>query len=85
MAGSTQFDFTDLQVEACGTVRKVESGYRFSEIVIRPNVQITSSKEWERALDLLKKAEGLCLVSRAIGTPLRFEPQIEITEVVPPV
>jgi organic hydroperoxide reductase OsmC/OhrA len=50
--------------------------------VIRPKLKITASKERERALDLLKKAEGLCLVSRTIDVPLRFEPQIEVIETV---
>ena len=80
IAGSAQ---SDLQVEASGTVRKAaEFGYGFSEIVIRPNLKIASSKERERALDLLEKTERLCLVSRAIRTPLKFEPQIEVTEAV---
>lgn len=78
IAGSAHFNFTDLQVEASGTVRKGESGYSFTEIVLRPNLKISSSGERERALDLLKKAEKLCLVSRAIGTPVKFEPQLEI-------
>ncbi len=74
-----QFDFTDLQVEASGTVRKAQSGYG-CEIVIRPTLKIACSEERERALDLLKKAERLCLVSRALGTNLRFEPKIEVIE-----
>src|SRR6201997_1017091 len=34
IAGSAQFDFTDLQVAASGTVRKAESGYTFTQIVL---------------------------------------------------
>src|ERR1700722_17783693 len=30
--------------------------------------------------DLLKRAEKLCLVSRALGTNLKFEPQVEIVK-----
>jgi len=75
-----QFDFKDLQVEASGTVRKAQSGFGFSEIVICPTLKIACSEERERALDLLKKAEKLCLVSRALGTNLRFEPKIEVIE-----
>src|SRR5271157_607143 len=37
IAGSAQFDFTDLQVEASGVVRKAESGYNFTQIIVRPN------------------------------------------------
>jgi peroxiredoxin-like protein len=78
LAGSSQFNFTDLQVEASGTVRKAESGYSFSQIVLRPILKIGSAEERERALDLLNQAERLCLVSRAIGTTVTFEPQLEI-------
>ena len=80
IAGTAQFNFTDLQVEASGTIRKADSGYTFSQIVLRPNLKIASAEERERALDLLRKAEKLCLVSRAIGTALKFEPQLEITK-----
>ena len=80
VAGSGQFDFTDLQVEASGKIRKSQFGYVFSEIVIQPTLNIACSEERERALDLLRKAEKLCLVSRAIDVPLRFEPKVEITQ-----
>jgi peroxiredoxin-like protein len=80
IAGTAQFDFTDLQVEASGTVRKIDSGYSFTQIVVRPNLKINSAEERDRALDLLKRAEKLCLVSRALGTNLKFEPQLEIVK-----
>lgn len=82
IAAAAQFPFTDLQVEANGTVRKADSGYTFTQIVIRPNLKIESEQERGRALDLLKRAEQLCLVSRAIGTTLKFEPQLELTNPV---
>ena len=50
--------------------------------MICPTLKITHPTEREHALDLLKKAERLCLVSRAIDVPLRFEPKIEVTEAV---
>jgi organic hydroperoxide reductase OsmC/OhrA len=75
-----RFDFTDLQVEASGTIRKAQSGYGFTEIVIQPTLKIACAEQRERALDFLKKAERLCLVSRALGTALRFEPKIEVIE-----
>lgn len=79
IAGSARVDFTDLQVEAGGTIQKEESGYRFSRIVLRPNLRIASAGERERALELLQRAEKLCLVSRAIGAIVTFEPQLEIS------
>jgi peroxiredoxin-like protein len=80
IAGTADLDFTDLQVEASGTIRKAESGYTFSEIVVRPNLKISSDEERERALDLLHRAEKLCLVARAIGPKVQFEPQLEVSK-----
>ncbi len=82
VASAAHFDFTDLQVEASGTIRRADSGYCFTEIVIRPNLKISSSDQRERALEVLNKSEKLCLVSRAIGATLKFEPQLEIVRVV---
>jgi organic hydroperoxide reductase OsmC/OhrA len=78
IAGNVPFDFTDLQVEASGTIRKAASGYSFTEIVLRPTMKIAEFSDRERALDLLKRTERLCLVARALDTPLRFEPQLEV-------
>jgi organic hydroperoxide reductase OsmC/OhrA len=82
IAGSVRFDFTDLQVEASGTVRKAASGYSFSEIVLRPTLEISDFSKREKALDLLKQTERLCLVARALAVPIRFEPQLEVIESV---
>ena len=83
IAGGLEFNFTDLQVEARGTVGKAESGYNLTQIVIRPNLKIASAEERDKALDLLKRAEKLCLVSRALGTTLKFEPQLEVSKPAP--
>jgi peroxiredoxin-like protein len=80
IAGAASFDFTDLQVEASGTIRKTESGYTFSEIVVRPNLKITAAQDRNRALDILRRAEELCLVSRAVGAIVKFEPQLEVSK-----
>ena len=80
IAGSAQFEFTDLEVEVSGTIRKAQSGYCFTEIILRPSLRIASVEERERALELLKKAERLCLVSRALDVSLKFEPQLEVSQ-----
>ena len=78
IAGAANLHFTDLQVETTGTIRRTQSGYAFTEIVIRPNLKISTWEEREQALELLKSAERLCLVSRAVGAPMRFEPHLEV-------
>lgn len=82
IATEAKLDFADLEVESRATVIKVESGYQVSQIVIRPNVKIDSMEDRTRVFNLLKKAQQLCLVSRALSVSVKFEPQVEVAEVV---
>jgi peroxiredoxin-like protein len=80
IAGYSKFEYTDLEVEAEGTVSKTGSGYTFSEIVIRPNLTIPNEDKRERAINILQKAKELCLVSRALATTQKFETRVEISK-----
>ena len=80
IAGYSKFEYTDLAVEAEGTVSKTDTGYGFNEIVIRPTLTIASEENRQRAISLLHKAKELCLVSRALATPQKFEIQVEISK-----
>ena len=82
LADHSKFEYTDLEVEVEGTVRKAESGYEFSGILIRPRLTILHPEEQQRADKLLQKAKRLCLISRAIAAPQRFEPQVQASATV---
>ena len=78
ISSSAQFHYADREVGASATLRKMESGYNFSEIVIRPTLKIADDAERGLALDLLKEAQRLCLICRTFATPMRFEPHLEL-------
>ena len=78
VAENSKFEYTDLQVEVEGNIRKAESGYNFCEILIRANLLIPQSEEQARAIRLLHKAEALCLVSRALSVKQAFEPRVQV-------
>ena len=80
VAGYSKFKYTDLAVEAEGTVSKTDNGYCFSEIVIRPSLMIPNEEQRERSVGLLHKAKALCLVSRALATAQKFEARVEISK-----
>jgi organic hydroperoxide reductase OsmC/OhrA len=82
IAEYSKFAYADLEVQVEGTIQKVESGYSFTEIAIRPNLSIGDGQEQGRGLRLLHKAKSLCLVTRAISVPLGFEPRIQVTSAV---
>jgi organic hydroperoxide reductase OsmC/OhrA len=78
IVGCSKFEYTDLAVEAEGTVGKTDNGYCFSEIVIRPSLTIPNEEQREWAISLLDKAKALCLVSRALATTQKFEARVDI-------
>jgi len=80
IASYSKFEYTDLEVEAEGTVSKADTGYCFTEIVICACLTIPNEEQRERAISLLHKAKELCLVSRALVTPQKFEIQVEISK-----
>ena len=78
IAGYSKFEYTDLVVEAHGTVRKMESGYSFREIALCPTLTIPHEEQRERADVLLQRTHGLCLVSRALATEPKFVAAVEV-------
>lgn len=82
IAEYSKFEYADLEVQVEGTIKKVESGYAFTEIAIRPNLSITNEAEQARGMRLLQKTKGLCLVARAISVPQVFEPRIQVNSLV---
>ncbi len=74
----SKFEYADLEIEVEGTIRKTDSGYCFNEIVIRPNLTISTEEEQTRALRLLQKAKTVCLVSRALSVEQKFEPRVQV-------
>lgn len=80
IASGSACEFTDLEVTANATVHDVGSASYFDDIEVRPTVKIANFQQCDLILDLLEKAERLCLVSRTLGFPIRFEPQVQVTE-----
>jgi peroxiredoxin-like protein len=77
LATKARVELTDLQVEASASVCRSRAGYRIDAIELRPRVKIASAPDRERALALIQKAEGMCLVSRSLGVPVTFTPQLD--------
>ncbi|MFY9659168.1 MAG: OsmC family protein [Terriglobales bacterium] len=80
VAEDSKFDYTDLQVEVEGAIAKTDKGYRFGEVRIRANLIILQKQEQARALDLLQRAEALCMVSHALAVEQRFEPRVQVRQ-----
>jgi organic hydroperoxide reductase OsmC/OhrA len=78
LAEYSKFEYTDLEVEVHGTIRKAESGYQFDGITIHPKLTISREEEQSRGWRLLEKTKQLCLVSRALAVPQTCEPELNV-------
>jgi len=82
VARGARFDFTDLEVEIEGSVRRSRTaGCNFSEILIRPRLTVPCEEQRETGLALLRRAKAGCMISRAITVPQTLEPSVETGKV----
>lgn len=66
-------------VEASGEAlveRQEDRRYAIPRIVLRPRVTVAREADRERALRLIEKAEGACLVARSMKTAVALEPTV---------
>ena len=83
MAEASKFEFDGVEVETEGTIEKLESGFRFTKVVLKPTVSIHDEKDRECAGRLLEKAERVCLVSRSLACTIVLDPKIVVLSPVP--
>ncbi len=82
VARGAKFDFTDLEVEIEGSVRRSRSaGCNFEEILIRPTLTVQSEDQCEEGLALLRRTKSISLISRAVTVPQTLEPKVETVKV----
>lgn len=82
VARSVKFDYTDLEVEIEGSVRRSRTaGCNFNEILIRPRLTVNSEEQRETGLTLLRRTKAICMISRAITVPQTMEPTVETGKV----
>jgi len=61
-----------------GDIKRAAVGYAFSEIRIHVHLMIAAEEDRGRALKLLHKTQGMCLVSRALSVEQKFEPRVQV-------
>ena len=82
IARGLKFDYTDLEVEIEGFVRRSRTaGCNFNEILIRPRLTVNSEEQRDAGLNLLRRTKSVCMISRAITVPQTLEPTVETVKV----
>lgn len=76
IAEFSKFEFVSLKAEVEAVLEKEQGGYRVTRITVRPVLEIATAADQERAIRLLEKAEGACLISRSLNSAMELHPEV---------
>lgn len=77
IAENSKLDFVSFSADAKGKLEKLEGqGFIMTEVVLRPKLLISHSRDAERAGRILEKAERNCLISNSIKAATKLVPEI---------
>jgi len=82
IAEASKLEFGGVEVPIEGKIEKLEGGFKFTRITLRPVVTIHQEKDRERIGRVLEKAEHVCLVSRSLDCAIALEPTIVVASLV---
>jgi peroxiredoxin-like protein len=83
VAEASKLEFGGMEVAVEGRIEKLEGGFRFTKIVLKPLLSLHDEKDRERAGRLLEKAERICLISRSLACTILLEAKIVVEQPVP--
>lgn len=76
IARNSKFEFVSLEIDAQGTVDRVDGITRFTEITLRPKLIVAGGTDRERALRLMEKSERHCLITASLSTTVHLQPEV---------
>lgn len=80
IAEFSKLDYLRFNVDAIGTLEKVDGKFKMSVIELRPVVEIDDASKEAKALRIIEKAEAACLISNSITTEIVLKPTVKIVE-----
>lgn len=76
IAENSKLEFQSFESNASCSVEKIDGKYQITEIILKPKLIISTSEKPERARRIIEMSEKSCLISAAVKTPIRLEPEI---------
>ena len=76
IAENSKLNFTSFRSKAAGKLEAIDGKYVMSEVILKPEVTIASSDDFDKAMRVLNKAETACLISNSIKSTITFHPKV---------
>jgi organic hydroperoxide reductase OsmC/OhrA len=81
IAENSSLDFISYESKSICTVEIIRGKYFLIEIVLKPKVVIPYSQKQEKVKHILEMSKNVCLISNAIKTPVRLDPEIIVSTI----
>ena len=80
IAEFSKLEYLTLEVNATGTLEKIDGKFMMSEIILKPILTIPTTSSAEKADRILHKSEAACLISNSIKSKITLETRIIVKE-----
>jgi organic hydroperoxide reductase OsmC/OhrA len=80
VAKASSLPWTALTCEAEGVLDRVDRVTLFTEIRVRASLRVPPGADEVRALQVLERAEKLCLVTNSLSASAHLDARVEVTE-----
>jgi organic hydroperoxide reductase OsmC/OhrA len=77
IARVSKVEFAGLELDAAGTVARVDGVTRFTEIVLRSTLRVPAGANRERMVQMLERAKKTCLVTASLATAVKLETDVQ--------
>jgi uncharacterized OsmC-like protein len=77
VARASKVPFTNLELDASGTVDRQDNVTRFTQIVLSARLTVPRGADRERVLHVMEKSKKACLVTASLSTPVRLEAEVD--------
>ncbi len=68
---------TSYSSRASGKLEYVDGGYRFTEVVLTPQIVIQAGSDLEKIRQFVEKAHSQCVIARSVNCPVDVHPDIK--------
>jgi organic hydroperoxide reductase OsmC/OhrA len=77
-AQNLRLPILEYRSEAKGTLEYVDGGYRFTAVVLRPVITVSSEDAVDAVRKTIQDAHSACLIARSVQATVTVEPRIEV-------
>lgn len=78
IAENSKLEFISFESKSTCKVDLVDGKYTITEIILKPKIVIPYSQKPDRAKHIIEMSEKSCIISNAIKTTIRLEPEIYV-------